>query len=108
MDSKDVPPSYNQATGATDQDGGAGAGGGGSGQAQVIQVQYQVEPSFGYRPQQMMCPYCQVSVMTETTSEPGTVSWLSCLICAALGFWCCCCIPFCIEQFQEVSCLIIH
>jgi len=105
----DLPPTYGQATGGWHDPSQEKAGYPKQPMTQpqgnvtvVQQVQY-VRPSFGMRPQNMVCPHCQVQITTKTDSEAGTTAWIACVVMCAIGLWPCCCIPFCVDSFQDVS-----
>ena len=93
--------------------------------ANTSNPQYQQEPQYGQPPvsghqmytapppgqqQQVIvvnhtnydhCPTCQQNTGSRIVAQPGTGSWLICLGMCIVGLWCCCCIPFCVEELQD-------
>jgi len=69
----------------------------------VTQIQYVNAPSFGYRPMTMNCPHCQAHITTRTQSEPSVVAWIVGGLLCLIGFWCCACIPCCVDSMQQVT-----
>lgn len=58
---------------------------------------------FFENPVAMTCPYCQASIVTATTYEPGSLTWIACGGVALMGGWLgCCLIPFCIDALKDV------
>lgn len=67
--------------------------------------------TFGESPVSMVCPHCQTHIITCTTYQDGTLTWLAsgalCLLCCWVG---CCLIPFCLDGCKDVihSCPNCH
>ncbi|XP_006814666.1 lipopolysaccharide-induced tumor necrosis factor-alpha factor homolog [Saccoglossus kowalevskii] len=54
------------------------------------------------QPVAMTCPYCQKSIVSETSFEVGTCAWIACAICCFVGCDAgCCLIPFCMDDFKD-------
>lgn len=53
-------------------------------------------------PVRVSCPSCRADVMTATTFETGTMTWLLVGILCIIGCWPCCLIPFCVEGCKDV------
>ncbi|CAJ0576379.1 unnamed protein product, partial [Mesorhabditis spiculigera] len=49
------------------------------------------------------CPNCHQTASTEVIYNAGLFAWLICGIMFIFGFWCCCCIPFCIDSCQDAE-----
>jgi len=73
------------------------------GPAVVTQVQYLPQPNYGFRPIDMVCPHCQHNITTATDSEPSAMAWIIGGVLCALQFYCCMCIPCCIDSLQTVT-----
>eukprot|EP00088_Acartia_fossae_P041330 TRINITY_DN4323_c0_g2_i1.p1 TRINITY_DN4323_c0_g2~~TRINITY_DN4323_c0_g2_i1.p1 ORF type:complete len:192 (-),score=58.53 TRINITY_DN4323_c0_g2_i1:306-815(-) len=69
----------------------------------VTQVQYLPQPNFGFRPINMVCPHCQHNITTSTDGEPSVMAWVIGGVLCALQFYCCMCIPCCIDSLQTVT-----
>jgi len=69
----------------------------------VSQVQYVQGPTFGPRAVKMICPHCRADITTWTVSEPSVMSWIICLGLCFFGCIPCCCIPFCVDSFNQVT-----
>ncbi|XP_028311465.1 lipopolysaccharide-induced tumor necrosis factor-alpha factor homolog isoform X2 [Gouania willdenowi] len=54
-------------------------------------------------PGNMVCPYCQQTVLTNTTTTPGILTWFACLALAIVGCFFCCWIPFLIDSCLDVE-----
>lgn len=66
---------------------------------------------FGESPVSMVCPHCQTHIITCTTYQDGTLTWLSAGALLLLGCWLgCCLIPFCLDGCKDVihSCPNCH
>ncbi|VIO95303.1 LITAF-like protein, putative [Brugia malayi] len=64
-------------------------------------------PIFGPNPIETDCPYCQAHVVTSIQRIVGALPWIVMGICFLLGFflllpWCLCCIPFYLDNCQDV------
>lgn len=61
--------------------------------------------SFGPYPQRFTCQHCGAHIMTETNSKPGLLTYLlSGAICLLAWYTiCCCCVPFCIRECQDIE-----
>ncbi|PRP83705.1 lipopolysaccharide-induced tumor necrosis factor-alpha [Planoprotostelium fungivorum] len=75
-------------------------------QPQYIQPQYQPQPSYTtcapQAGQPTTCPLCHAQVVTQTSHEPGSLTWLAAGgICLFGGWLGCCLIPFCLESTQD-------
>ncbi|XP_062610130.1 LITAF domain-containing protein-like [Saccostrea cucullata] len=68
------------------------------GQQPLVAVQL-----FRESPVRVKCQYCSCDVLTGTSYETGTVTWLACAITAFVGCWLgCCLIPFCVDGCKDV------
>lgn len=70
-----------------------------------------VNMAFGESPVSMVCPHCQTHIITCTTYQDGTLTWLSAGALCLLGCWLgCCLIPFCLDGCKDVihSCPNCH
>ena len=53
------------------------------------------------RPVRVTCPHCRQNTLTVVHTKLGSAQWLGCLVLCLLGMWCCCCIPMCIDSWQD-------
>ncbi|KAJ8398733.1 hypothetical protein AAFF_G00419300 [Aldrovandia affinis] len=54
-------------------------------------------------PSQTQCPHCQQLVLSRTNHKPGLLTWLIVGSLFFVGCWPCCCIPFCVNDCQDVE-----
>ncbi|CAJ0956214.1 unnamed protein product, partial [Mesorhabditis belari] len=57
----------------------------------------------GPYPCSITCPNCHQTAVTEVIYQAGLFAWLICGIMFIFGFWCCCCIPFCVDSCQDAE-----
>ncbi|KAK3098325.1 hypothetical protein FSP39_018456 [Pinctada imbricata] len=58
---------------------------------------------FREHPVRTKCPACNAEVLTSTSFESGTLTWVACLVLAFIGLWLgCCLIPFCLDGCKDV------
>ncbi|XP_078361997.1 lipopolysaccharide-induced tumor necrosis factor-alpha factor homolog isoform X2 [Oculina patagonica] len=70
-----------------------------------------VNMAFGESPISMVCPHCQTHIITCTTYQDGTLTWLAAGALCLVGCWLgCCLIPFCLDGCKDVihSCPNCH
>jgi len=51
----------------------------------------------GDYPMQFTCPHCARQIVTRTEKKSGLFAWAICGGLTLIGFWLCCCIPFCVD-----------
>jgi len=68
---------------------------------QIVIVQGAI--NYGKHPMTMTCPHCQSQIQTSIRSEPGPMAWIVGGILCFFGFWCCACIPCCIDDLNQVE-----
>ena len=57
----------------------------------------------GYHPVQTVCPACQVSVVTVTSSSPSMMAWgMSTILCFTM-LWPCFCLPLVMDSMTNVK-----
>lgn len=69
----------------------------------VVQPTPMIVQAFRETPVQTRCPHCQADVVTGTTYESGSLTWVACV--ALCVFGCdlgCCLIPFCVDSCKDV------
>ncbi|XP_030840220.1 calcium-binding protein P isoform X3 [Strongylocentrotus purpuratus] len=54
-------------------------------------------------PVRCKCTNCDTEVTSQVTHEPGLLAWLICVGFCLIGFWLCCCIPFCVDGMQNAN-----
>jgi len=54
-------------------------------------------------PMTITCPFCRANVTTSISSEPGAMAWIVGGLLCVFGFWCCACIPCCIDSLKDVK-----
>ena len=53
-------------------------------------------------PVNMTCPSCQNQIITSTSQETGTITWVACLVLCLIGCDAgCCFVPFCIGSCKD-------
>merc|ERR1712083_1270267 len=67
---------------------------------QVVQVP---AIELGCQAVRMVCPSCQQSISTQTSSSPSVLAWgMSAILCLTM-LWPCFCIPLCVDSLQKVK-----
>merc|ERR1712115_61441 len=70
---------------------------------QVVRVVQVPAIDLGCHPVKMVCPSCQMSVATKTSSSPSMLAWgLSVTLCLTM-LWPCFCIPLCVDSLKKVK-----
>merc|ERR1712083_1178940 len=70
---------------------------------QVVQVVQVPAIELGCQPVRMVCPSCQQSITTQTSSSPSVLAWgMSAILCLTM-LWPCFCIPLCVDSLQKVK-----
>merc|ERR1712106_634143 len=60
-------------------------------------------PDLGCHPVQMLCPRCQASVTTVTSSSPSMMAWgMSTILCFTM-LWPCFCLPLVMDSMLNVK-----
>ena len=71
--------------------------------AQHVRVVYLPAPSFGPTPVRTVCPACQASITTATSSKPSMMAWAASAVLCFTMLWPCFCIPFCVDSLKDVK-----
>nr|CUU99773.1 hypothetical transcript [Hymenolepis microstoma] len=62
------------------------------------------QPPVGIQPQEIYCPKCRKSILSETSTKAGNGTWIMCLIISCVGGNLgCCLIPFCKKSCKDVN-----
>merc|ERR1711970_632752 len=70
---------------------------------QVVQVVQLPAIELGCQAVRMVCPSCQQSITTQTSSSPSMLAWgMSAILCLTM-LWPCFCIPLCVDSLQKVK-----
>merc|ERR1712105_218238 len=70
---------------------------------QQVRVVYLPAPDFGPNPVKTICPSCQASITSTTSSRASLMAWgLSAILCFTM-LWPCFCLPFCVDSLQDVK-----
>eukprot|EP00092_Neocalanus_flemingeri_P031079 GFUD01033759.1.p1 GENE.GFUD01033759.1~~GFUD01033759.1.p1 ORF type:complete len:165 (-),score=44.42 GFUD01033759.1:138-602(-) len=80
-----------------------GSPGQGFGAPPVNQVMYVASPSFGAEHVTTICRNCQANITTSTSSETGTVAWISAGVLCLMGCVCCFWIPLTMGSLKDVT-----
>ena len=105
---QDAPPSYddtvkNAGGWCPPQTQGDNPPGYSPGVKTVVQVVQVPAVDLGCHAVRMVCPSCQHSVTTETSSSPSVMAWgLSAILCFTM-LWPCFCVPFCVDTLKNVK-----
>ncbi|XP_070495352.1 lipopolysaccharide-induced tumor necrosis factor-alpha factor homolog [Chironomus tepperi] len=67
----------------------------------VVVINQQV--IFGENPIAMTCPGCRNQIVTKVSHENNVINHSIALGLCLFGFWCCCCIPYCIDSIKDVN-----
>jgi len=57
----------------------------------------------GQHPVNTTCWNCNANIITRTTSTTSSKQCLIGIVLAAVGLWCCACIPCCLDEWNEVN-----
>eukprot|EP00090_Calanus_glacialis_P024266 TRINITY_DN37690_c0_g1_i1.p1 TRINITY_DN37690_c0_g1~~TRINITY_DN37690_c0_g1_i1.p1 ORF type:complete len:131 (+),score=37.67 TRINITY_DN37690_c0_g1_i1:32-394(+) len=66
-------------------------------------VMYVAPPTFGEQAVTTVCRNCQANITTSTSSETGTIAWISAGVLCVIGFWCCFWIPLTMDSLKDVT-----
>lgn len=66
--------------------------------ATPVQQQLVTAPAYHKIPQNIVCPYCHATVVTQLKYQAGGLSFLLCVL-----FPLCGCIPFCVNECKDVE-----
>lgn len=69
---------------------------------QVVYIQNTVIP-LGPNEVYLTCPHCHVQKLTRIEAEPSAKTHLMAALLCVLGFWCCACMPYCIESCMNIN-----
>lgn len=68
----------------------------------VVYVQNTVLP-LGPREVYVTCPFCHVKKITRIEPEPSSKTHLMAALLCVLGFWCCACMPYCMDSCMNIN-----
>ncbi|XP_070580680.1 lipopolysaccharide-induced tumor necrosis factor-alpha factor homolog [Ptychodera flava] len=57
--------------------------------------------NFGANATNTTCQHCRQQILTRVEYEVGTMTWLACFLLWFVGLWCCCFIPFCMDNCKD-------
>merc|ERR1712062_343368 len=69
----------------------------------IVQIQVGPSSQLGPHPANVTCSRCKSSIQTRVESEPSPTAWIIGGILCVFGFWCCACIPCCVDSLKAVT-----
>ncbi|RVE50384.1 hypothetical protein evm_004921 [Chilo suppressalis] len=69
----------------------------------VNTVMVQAVPPMGSKPSHITCRSCHTQITTRIENKYTTRTHLFALGMCAVGLWCCCCIPYCMDSCQSID-----
>jgi len=110
MESKQIPPEYNEQPPPYDPMAPSGSyppppmGFHPTVQQPMTHTNIVILPlEMGGESRRMTCPHCQAEISTTVIYKDGRMTHIAALILCLFGCYCCCCIPYCMDSCKDAE-----